>query len=259
MLGHIHSIESFGTVDGPGTRLTVFLQGCPMRCAYCHNPDTWEFGAGEVMNAAQVLEAFERNRPYYKNGGITVTGGEPLAQPEFVAELFARAHAAPKGRIHTCLDTSGATFDPGHPDLVSAVLDRTDLALLDIKHADPEAHLELCGLPADAPRAFADELARRGVPTVIRHVVVPGITDQPEELTALGRLIARWPNVRGLELLPYHTLGRAKYEQLGIPYPLDGVPACDPACISGLRRLVIEAKKTGPLCSDSQGEAEAEA
>lgn len=239
--GHIHSIESFGTVDGPGTRLTVFFQGCPMRCAYCHNPDTWDFDAGTSMTVAEVLECFERNRPYYRNGGITATGGEPLAQPEFLAALFEAAHRSPAGRIHTCLDTSGIAFEPAHPERTAAVLEHTDLVLLDIKHADSQAHLTLCGLPCERPRTFAQELAKRDIPTVIRHVVVPGITDQPEELETLGKLIAQWPNVRGLELLPYHTMGKEKYERLGLPYSLDGVPAMDKHALPELRQIVMNA------------------
>lgn len=242
MLGRIHSIETFGTVDGPGTRLTVFCQGCPMRCAYCHNPDTWAFDGGTLMSVDEILEGFERNRAFYRNGGITVTGGEPIAQPEFVAELFRAAHNSSTGRIHTCLDTSGIAFDPEHPEHTAPVLEHTDLVLLDIKHADPQGHLELCGLPCEKPRAFADELARRNIPTVIRHVVVPGITDKPDELQALGQLISQWPNVCGLELLPYHTMGKAKYEQLGIPYALEGVPAMDKSRMAELRSIVLDAR-----------------
>lgn len=236
MLGRVHSIETFGTVDGPGTRLVVFLQGCPMRCAYCHNPDTWDPSGGEPMSAQQVLERFERNRSFYRTGGITATGGEPLLQADFVAELFRAAHAAPNGRIHTCLDTSGALFER---DRCAALLDHTDLVLLDVKHADPQAFEQLCAWPATSTLACADELARRGIPTVIRHVVVPGITDDPAELASLGGLIAGWPNVVGLELLPYHTLGRQKYEELGIPYRLEDTPAMDKTRLPGLRRIVL--------------------
>ena len=253
--GRVHSVETFGTVDGPGTRLVVFCQGCPMRCAYCHNPDTWEIvpaeapedglpGArpGRSASVGEVLETFERNRPFYRRGGITVSGGEPLMQPSFVAALFEAAHGAAAGRIHTCLDTSGIAFDPARPERVGEVLDRTDLVLLDIKHADPEGHLALTGQRQERILAFGDELARRGIKTIVRHVAVPGITDSPEELAGVGRIIARWPNVVGLDVLPYHTMAVEKYERLGIDYPLAGVEPM-PACrVPELRAQVVAAR-----------------
>lgn len=242
-LGHVHSVESMGTVDGPGVRFVVFTQGCPMRCAYCHNPDTWAVGkgAGTLTSVEQLLGEFESNRPFYRTGGITVTGGEPLLQPEFVGDLFAVAHTAPRGRIHTCLDSCGYAFDPRHSE---RVLGETDLVLLDIKHADPDSHKRLTGCDPARILAFGDELARRGIKTVIRHVIVPGITDSVEECEALGRLIAPWRNVVGLELLPYHTMGVAKYEQLGIDYPLTGTPPMDKARIPELRTAVLRSMRT---------------
>lgn len=253
--GRIHSIETFGTVDGPGTRLVVFCQGCPMRCLYCHNPDTWEFATpdapcgdeagarpGTRVSVAEVLETFERNRPFYRHGGITATGGEPLAQPAFIAALFSAAHAAPAGRIHTCLDTSGITFDLNHPESVGAVLDHTDMVLLDIKHSGAAGHKELTGHEQVRPLAFGDELACRRIPVVIRHVVVPGITDTDEELAGVGNIIARWPNVVGLDVLPYHTMGEKKYQELGIAYPLEGVPAMDAKRVPELRAKIMAAR-----------------
>lgn len=239
--GRVHSLETFGTVDGPGTRLVVFCQGCPMRCAYCHNPDTWGAG-GEVMSVGAVLDAFERNRAFYRNGGITVSGGEPLMQPAFVAALFRAAHDAPGGRIHTALDTSGIAWGSGTCEAIGEVLDATDLVLLDIKHPDPETHRWLTGQGAERPLAFADELARRGVPTIIRHVVLPGVSDDKGTMAELGRLIARWPNVVGLELLPYHTMGVGKYEKRGIPYRLADVPAMDPTRLPELRQAALAAR-----------------
>ena len=271
-----HSLETMGTVDGPGIRLVVFLQGCPMRCAYCHNPDTWEVNAGTPLTVEAVLGRFEGNRAFYRNGGVTVTGGEPLLQPEFVADLFGALHGKgpqpPKGspasvaggrearpapgpvpagaasslpapvastRAHTCLDTCGYAYDPAHPEKFDRLLSETDLVLLDIKHADPAAHRRLTGRSPGRILAFGNELARRGVKTVIRHVVVPGITDTEEECEQLGRLIGPWRNVVGLEMLPYHTMGVAKYEQLGIPYPLEGVPQMDKARMPALRQAVL--------------------
>lgn len=248
VVGRVHSTESFGTVDGPGTRFVVFCQGCPMRCQYCHNPDTWEFaradgtGPGTSVSVGELLERYERNRPFYRTGGITVTGGEPMAQPDFVAALFRAAHAAPAGRIHTCLDTSAATFSTQRADRFAALLDATDMVLLDIKTSDPELHETLCGLPASHALELGDELARRKIPTLVRHVVVPGITDSEEECAAVGRIIGDWDNVVGLDFLPYHTLGRAKYEKLGIAYPLEDVPAMDAARAKELRAVALQAR-----------------
>ncbi|WP_072499506.1 pyruvate formate-lyase-activating protein [Olsenella phocaeensis] len=240
--GRVHSVESMGTVDGPGCRMVVFLQGCPLRCAYCHNPDSWDYAGGSEASVGELLERFERNHPFYRRGGMTVSGGEPLAQPRFVADLFRAAHRSPRGRIHCCLDTSGATFDPKRPEPFSPVLAECDLVLLDIKHSDPAGHRRLCGSGPEAPLALADELARRRIPMVVRHVVVPGITDVEEELRGLGRLLGNWDNVVGLDLLPYHTMGRDKYGRLGLPYRLEGVPAMDPTRLPELRAIVMEAR-----------------
>lgn len=240
-LGRIHSVETMGTVDGPGIRFVVFTQGCPMRCLFCHNPDTWQAGpgAGALVSIERLVDEFESNRAFYRTGGITVSGGEPLLQPEFVADLFAAMHARLAGRVHTCLDSCGYAFDPAHPARVGRVLDHTDLVLLDIKHADPAGHRELTGRDPARILAFGDELARRGIKTVIRHVVVPGYTDTVEECEALGRLIAPWRNVVGLEMLPYHTMGVSKYERLGIAYPLAGVEPMDKGRMPELRAAVV--------------------
>ena len=242
VVGRVHSTESFGTVDGPGTRFVVFCQGCPMRCQYCHNPDTWEFGKGTEKSVRELLEMFERNRPFYKRGGITVTGGEPMAQPDFVAALFRAAHAAPAGRIHTCLDTSAATFSAERAERFSALLDDTDMVLLDIKTSDPALHETLCGLPASHALELGDELARRGIPTLVRHVVVPGLTDSEEECAEVGRIIGNWDNVVGLDFLPYHTMGKVKYDKLGIDYPLKGVKAMDATRARELRQVAFLAR-----------------
>lgn len=246
-LGRIHSIESMGTVDGPGVRFVVFTQGCPMRCAYCHNPDTWTVGegAGTCVSVERLLGEYESNRPFYRTGGLTVTGGEPLLQPEFVGDLFAAAHTAPAGRIHTCLDSCGYAYNPKKPERFEKLLSETDMVLLDIKHSDPEGHKALTGCEPDRIIAFGDELARRGIKVVIRHVVVPGITDTEEECEALGRLIAPWHNVVGLEMLPYHTMGIVKYEQLGLEYPLKGVPAMDKSRMPVLREAVMRGLRAG--------------
>jgi len=225
MDGFVHSIESFGTVDGPGIRLVVFCQGCPMRCKYCHNPDTWRMDGGTRMSVDEILAQYDRNKAFYARGGITVTGGEPLLQIDFLLELFAAAKAQ---GIHTCIDTSGATYREGmsaYNEKLDALLQLTDLVLLDIKHIDSAAHRELTGLPNEGILAFARHLEERRVPVWIRHVVVPGITDREESLLALGRFIGTLSNVKALDVLSYHTMGESKYRELGMEYPLAGVSA----------------------------------
>ncbi len=226
MAGRIHSLESFGTVDGPGTRFVVFVQGCPMRCAYCHNPDTWEMNAGTLMEASEIIEQYERNEPFYRNGGgLTVTGGEPLMQIDFLIELFTLCKQ--KG-IHTCLDTSGIAFNPDNAPLMEKfekLMPLTDLVMLDIKHINPEKHLDLVKQPNTNILKFAAYLDEKNVPMWIRHVVVPGWTDDEESLIQLGYFIGQFHNLKALDALPYHTMGKVKYEKLGIPYRLEGVEA----------------------------------
>lgn len=246
-LGRVHSIESMGTVDGPGVRFVVFTQGCPMRCAYCHNPDTWAVGkdVGTPVTVEKIIEEFESNRAFYRSGGITVTGGEPLLQPEFVGDLFEAMHNNPRGRVHTCLDSCGYAYNPKKPERFEKVLAHTDLVLLDIKHSDPVQHKALTHCDPAHILAFGEELARRGIKVIIRHVIVPGITDTEEECEALGRLVAPWHNVVGLEMLPYHTMGIVKYEKLGIEYPLKDTPAMDKRRIPALRAAVLSGIKEG--------------
>lgn len=223
MQGRIHSIESFGTVDGPGVRFVVFLQGCPMRCAYCHNPDTWETEAGTLMSAEEIMERFRRNKSFYKDGGLTVTGGEPLLQLDFLLELFALAR---QENVHTCIDSSGICFNASDKDWMGRLdrlLSMTDLVMLDIKHIDPEGHKKLTGQPLGPILAFARYLDQKAVPVWIRHVVVPGITYDQEELYRLGRFIGTLRNVKALDVLPYHDMGKAKYEKLGMDYALKDV------------------------------------
>ena len=237
MYGFIHSTESFGTVDGPGVRFVIFTQGCPMRCQYFHNPDTWKMNTGSVRSAQSLIQEYERNKAFYTRGGITVTGGEALMQIDFLLELFGLAKE--KG-IHTCLDTSGITYKPGNSaynDKLDKLMTMTDLVMLDIKHIDPEGHRALTQQPNDGILAFARYLAEKKVPVWIRHVVVPGITDDPGQLTRLGTFLATLPNVQALDVLPYHVMGAVKYEQLGMEYPLKGVPAAT-------KEQAAQAKKT---------------
>lgn len=223
MYGKIHSIETFGTVDGPGIRFVVFMQGCPMRCLYCHNPDTWDTSVGEEIGADEILRRYDRYRNFLKNGGLTVTGGEPLGQIDFVTELFRRAK---EKNIHTCLDTSGITFSPNMREKFDALIENTDLVMLDIKHIDDAEHKKLTGR-SNAPVAeFAEYLDEKNAPVWIRHVLVPGITDGEKHLKELGSFIGGLKNVKALDVLPYHDMGKGKYEALGLDYPLkDTAPA----------------------------------
>lgn len=243
MTGHIHSIESFGTVDGPGVRLVIFLKGCPMRCQYCHNPDTWEPGGGTVMTVEEILQQYQKSRPFYQGGGITATGGEPLMQIDFVTELF---EAAKKEGIHTCVDTSGITFQPGSPsamEKMDRLLAVTDLVLLDIKHIDPEEHKKLCGQPLDGVLDFARYLDLKQIPVWIRHVVVPGLTYQDDYLHRLGEFIGTLHNVKALDVLPYHDMGKAKYRELGMTYPLEDTPPLPREAAIRARKLILQGIK----------------
>jgi pyruvate formate lyase activating enzyme len=240
MSGRIHSLESFGTVDGPGVRYVVFVQGCPMRCAYCHNPDTWEMNGGTVMEASYIIEQYERNKSFYKGGGITVTGGEPLMQIDFLLELFTLAK---EKEINTCIDTSGIAFNPANKawmEKLDQVLAKTDLVMLDIKHIDPEKHKELTSQPNDKILAFAEYLAEKGIDIWIRHVIVPGITDDDKYLYKLGYFIGGLKTLRALDALPYHTMGKVKYEKLGIPYRLEGVEPMDKDKLIEKKQVILE-------------------
>ncbi len=224
MKGYIHSFETFASVDGPGVRFAVFMSGCPLRCKYCHNPDTWVRGE-DAYEAEEVLKRALRYKSYWRNGGgITVSGGEPLMQPEFVTELFALAK---KEGVNTCLDTSGIMFDEKNPAALDALLNVTDLIMLDIKHIDEGKHISLTGKSNKSVLAFARHLSEKGVPVWIRHVVVPGITTDEGELYSLGKFIGTLKNVKKTEVLPYHSMGKYKYEKLGIEYPLSDVPDTD--------------------------------
>lgn len=221
MQGYIHSTESFGTVDGPGIRFVVFMQGCPLRCLYCHNPDTWEYSKGEKRTAESIIDEFLSVREFLKGGGITVTGGEPLVQIDFVTELFALAK---KYSIHTCLDTSGVTFDADNTEKIDKLLEFTDLVMLDIKHMDPVRHKALTGRGNANILAFATYLAKKGIDVWIRHVLVPGVTDNEKYLFELGRFIGGIRTLKALDVLPYHSMARGKYKSLDIPYPLGNIP-----------------------------------
>ncbi len=230
MQGYIHSIESFGTVDGPGVRFVVFFEGCPMRCAYCHNPDTWEKTDGTLMAAEDIIAKMERNIGYYRSGGITATGGEPMYQIDFLIELFTLAK---KKNIHTCLDTSGIMFPGVSPESkegkeklekVKKLMEVTDLVMLDIKELDRDDHKLLTSQYNDNILAFASYLSTIKKPVWIRHVVVPGITFKKEKLQKLGNYLRTLSNIEKLEVLPYHAMGKVKYDNLGMDYVLKDTP-----------------------------------
>lgn len=225
MKGHIHSIETFGTVDGPGVRYVVFTQGCPMRCKYCHNPDTWVYDAGELMDTDEILKDYDKYKPYLTGGGITLTGGEPMLQIDFVIELFRKAR---EKDIHTCLDTSGIMYNENNKEMLDKIdelMKYTNLVMLDIKHIDDVEHKELTGHSNKNILAFARYLNEKNIPVWVRHVTVPGITYKKEYLIKLGEFLAELNNMEALDVLPYHTMGIPKYESLGIEYPLKGVEA----------------------------------
>ena len=221
--GYIHSLESFGSVDGPGVRYVIFLSGCAMRCQFCHNPDTWNMQAGTPYTADELLEKALRYRSYWgSKGGITVSGGEPLLQIDFLLELFTKAKE--KG-VHTTLDTCGNPFTREEPffSKFEKLMEVTDLVMLDIKHMDEEQHVLLTGQKNDNILDMAKYLSDTGKSMWIRHVLVPERSDRDDYLWKLHDFIEKLDHVERVEVLPYHTLGVYKWKELGIPYGLEGI------------------------------------
>lgn len=217
IIGKIHSFESFGTVDGPGLRFVVFMQGCAFRCLYCHNPDTFEMDrAAYELTPMEVFQRMQKFMPYYRRGGITISGGEPFLQPKFVRDLFKLCKAE---GIHTAIDTAGITLSE---DVMDA-LNYTDLVLLDLKCIDPEIHLALTGKPLKPTLDFAKYLSEKEIPTWIRYVLVPCITDRNDLIEKHAEFVAGLKNVRKVEILPFHKLGEKKYETLGMEFKLKDV------------------------------------
>lgn len=244
MNGYIHSIESCGTVDGPGIRYVIFFQGCPMRCLYCHNPDTWEHGKADKMSVEEVLHGFYNNLPFYRKGGVTVTGGEPMMQMDFLIELFRNLK---DNGIHTCLDTSGIMFNPDNAKFMrqlDQLLPLTDLVMLDIKHIDEKQHKVLTGHTNKKILEFAQYLDEKGIPIWIRHVVVPGITLYREYLEKLGQFMATLHNVKALDVLPYHSMGKMKYDKLGMDYPLKDTKEATKDEAHAARQIILSAYQT---------------
>ena len=241
MIGQIHSLESFGTVDGPGIRYVVFFQGCPMRCLYCHNPDSQAVGKGTQMSADEILQKANSVREFLRNGGITATGGEPLMQPEFLLDLFKKAKA--KYNFHTCLDTSGICYNDKNRELYAQIIKYTDLVMLDIKHIEPTEHIKLTSQKIDAVLNFARFVSENDTPIWIRHVLVPGITQNDDQLYKLGRFIGTLKTLKAIDVLPYHDMAKAKYESLNIPYPLPDTPVPTKEDVIKARETILSGVK----------------
>ncbi len=223
MKGYIQSFETFGTVDGPSIRFVVFLKGCLLRCLYCHNPDTWTSCGAKEYEPEEIVNKYLKYKNYYKDGGITISGGEPLLQIDFLIELF---KLCKKNNIHTALDTSGATFNEDNHILMKKfdeLIKYVDLVLLDIKHIDEEKHIKLTSKSNQNILSFAQYLSNNNIKMWIRYVLVPSYSDDESDLKKTSIFIKSLKTVEKVEVLPYHTLGVQKYKALNIPYPLEGV------------------------------------
>jgi pyruvate formate lyase activating enzyme len=234
MDGRIHSIQSLGTVDGPGVRFTVFLQGCPLRCKCCHNPDTWDYDGGTLTSPEALVQKALRYRTYFgKQGGITLTGGEPLLQSDFVYEVFSLCK---KEGIHTCLDTSGAILTPK----AKRVLSVTDYVLLDIKYTTDAQYREHVGCGMAQPLAFLDELQARNIPTTLRQVIIPTINDDDENIFALREIAVAHPCVDKIELLPFRKICQVKYDEMGMVFPFGHLNEPTKARMDALNQLLLK-------------------
>lgn len=231
MTGYVHSIETLAAVDGPGVRTAIFMQGCPQRCIYCHNPDTWSNEGGEPTDAEELTQKILRYRPYFVNGGgVTISGGEPFRQIDFVTDFLKRLK---RENIHTAVDTCGYFLN----DKVKAALEYVDLVLLDIKHTNADMFEKITSVPFSHTENFLDYMKEIQKPLWIRQVIVPGYTDSEEQIKALLNMLDG-ANVEHIDLLPYHTLGVSKWEALGIDYPLDGVQPPENEVMDRLRALL---------------------
>ena len=213
--GKINSFQSLGTVDGPGVRSVVFMQGCPLRCGCCHNPDTWDINKGENFTTKQIIDKVVRFKEYFGiDGGITVSGGEPLLQPEFVSELFILCH---ENNINTCLDTSGVILN----DKVKKLLSLTDRVLLDIKYTNNEDYIKFVGCSLEKVNEFLEYLNLKKIPTTIRQVIIPTLNDSKENIDKLNDIISIYPCIDSVELLPFKKICKVKYDNLSIPFEFD--------------------------------------
>lgn len=229
-VGRIHSIDTCGTVDGPGIRFVVFTQGCPLRCLYCHNPDCQTIHGGTLTTVDEIMAQIEHTKNYLRNGGVTVSGGEPLMQPEFVAEIFDRCHQI---GLHTALDTSGYVA----PELAKPVLRNTDLVLLDIKSYHPDLFRKVTSVSIEPTLNFARDLAQIHQPTWIRFVLVPGLTDVEDNVVSLAEFVGGLGNVEKVEVLPFHKMGEYKWQQLGLPYTLGDTQPPTPSLVESVIQI----------------------
>lgn len=237
--GRIHSVESFGAVDGPGLRYVVFTQGCLLRCQYCHNADTWKIGNGKEMTVQEIMDDVLSYLPFFEasGGGITVSGGEPLLQMDFLIELFKECK---KHGIHTTIDSSGGPFNrrPNFMEKLDELLQYTDLILLDLKHIDSEKHKFITGMTNEHILDFAQYLSEKNIPIWIRHVLVPTLSDFDEDLLRLADFIKTLNNVEKIEVLPYHKLGVYKWESLGLEYKLKDVEPPSQERVENAKRIL---------------------
>ena len=231
-VGKIHSIQTLGTLDGPGVRFVIFTSGCNLRCGCCHNPDTWDMSGGKEYTARELVERAERYRSYFgKDGGVTVSGGEPLLQPQFVTELFTLCH---RSGVNTCLDTSGSILNEKIKELISVC----DRVLLDIKYTDDEKYRKYVGCSLNAPLEFLCYLEAQGIKTTLRQVVIPGLNDDAENYERLSDIIVKHKCIDSAELLPFKKICRTKYDQMGIPFAFDAYPIPDHASVKKAEKLL---------------------
>lgn len=230
-IGYIHSVETMGLVDGPGIRVVIFMQGCPLRCLFCHNPDTWNKKSDKLMTSKEIVDEIRKYRPYIEmGGGVTFSGGEPLFQSEFLLEMLKMCK---KSGIHTCIDTSGTGYDKKYLD---DILKYTDLVLLDIKAIEEESYKKMTGKTIEEFEFFISRLNNK---VWIRQVIVPGINDTEEYILKLKEYIKKIKNIEKIELLPYHALGKEKYKKLNLKYRLEDTEPMDKDRCKELEKLII--------------------
>lgn len=238
MIGRINAFQSMGAVDGPGVRCVIFMQGCPLRCAYCHNPETWTVDGGMTADTDELVKKVLRYKSFIsRGGGVTVSGGEPLLQAGFCRELFKQLK---KEGIHTALDTSGT----GNLSAADGVLEYTDLVLCDIKFGTEQAYKRYCGGSLEQVKAFLELVRKRNIPLWFRHVVVPGITDSSKEIMALNDFGKNYPSLEKIELLPFRKICMTKYENMKLEFPLKDVPPCSAKTIEILEKYIDERHKS---------------
>lgn len=230
--GKVHSIQTLGTVDGPGVRFVVFMQGCPLRCKCCHNPDTWDFEGGTIYSPEEIVEKATHYREYFgSNGGITVSGGEPLCQAEFVTEIFKLCH---KAGINTCLDTSGIILN----SQIKELLNETDRVLLDIKYTDEALYRENVGCELSDVRNFLEYLSKENIKTTIRQVIIPTVNDDENNIIKLKSIVGKFKNIDKIELLPFRKICQTKYDNMGFEFPFGHLPEPNQETMKRLNKLL---------------------